>query len=224
MKHFDNRDEGTADRPHAARDYELLGFYAYRQDYALSNGVNLRLRFFLPRNEPAFVQARELTVIKQYQMRPKPEKIATLPGGWREFAGWPVSDVLKPNRIDDSNLGVIVRLNSNEEYQENLAPAILLSSAQLPAAIEEYVLYLKVDSKLRNLDYQVDGAAGYSHAYKYKENAKDRSVEGKSIIDLHFAAKPMPPGAAVLHIQGDYANQPTAKPLSITYRFYHQPL
>src|SRR3974377_439898 len=98
-------------------------------------------------------------------MNPKPEKIAALPNGWREFSGWPVSDVLKPNGVNASNLGVIVRLNSNEEYQETLAPPILPSSAQLPAAIEEYELYLKVDSKLRSLDYKVDGAGGYSHSY-----------------------------------------------------------
>jgi hypothetical protein len=42
MKDSGNRLEGTIDRPHADPEYELLGFYACRQDYPLRDDVNLR--------------------------------------------------------------------------------------------------------------------------------------------------------------------------------------
>jgi hypothetical protein len=87
MKDWGNRKEGTADRPHHALEYELLGFCGYRQDYPLRGDVNLRLRFYLPEDEPFFIQAREIKLDKQYQMLPKPEKVARNPDGWREFMG-----------------------------------------------------------------------------------------------------------------------------------------
>jgi hypothetical protein len=223
MKDWGNRIEGTADRPHAAPDYELLGFYAYRQDYPLRDDVNLRLRFYLPGNEAFFIEAREIKIDKQYEMRPKPEKVLKGPDGWREFTGWPVSAVLNPKKISADNLGVIVRLGRQGEDAQDLRPAVLLAS-QPPPAIEEYVLYLTVRRKLKSLDYQVDGASGYSKAYQHKAGQKDRSIEGRTVIPIRFTGRQFPRGPASLHIEGPYANDLTAEPLSITYRFYHEPL
>jgi hypothetical protein len=223
MKDWGNRVEGTIDRPHAAPDYELLGFFACRQDYPLRDDVNLRLRFYLPENKPFFVEAREIKVDKQYQMLPKAEKVSRAPDGWREFTGWPVSAVLNPKRISADNLGVIVRLDRPGEDAEDLRPAVLLAS-QPPPAIEEYVLYLTVRRKLKSLDYQVSGVSGYSRTYQQKADQKDRSIEGRTVIPIRFTAAQFPPGPATVHIQGPYANDLTAEPLSITYRFYHKPL
>jgi len=223
MKDWGNRKEGTADRPHHALEYELLGFYGYRQDYPLRGDVNLRLRFYLPEDEPFFIQAREIKVDKQYQMLPKPEKVARNADGWREFTGWPVSAVLGPNKISADNLGVIVRLGGAGEDVLDLRPAVLIAS-QPPPAIEEYVLYLTVGRKLRSLDYQVTGASGYSKSYQQKADQKDRSIEGNTVIPIRFAAMQLPPGPASVHLQGPYANDLTAAPLNITYRFYHKPL
>ena len=147
MKDWGNRVEGTVDRPHAAPEYELLGFYAYRQDYPLRDDVNLRLRFYLPENKTFYIEAREIKVDKQYQMKPKPEKVSRNPDGWREFTGWPVSAVLNPKKISADNLGVIVRLDRPGEDAEDLRPAVLLAS-QPPPAISEYILYLTVRRKL----------------------------------------------------------------------------
>jgi len=223
MKDWGNRKEGTADRPHHALEYELLGFYGYRQDYPLRGDVNLRLRFYLPEDEPFFIQAREIKVDKQYQMLPKPEKVARNADGWREFTGWPVSAVLGPNKISADNLGVIVRLGGAGEDVLDLRPAVLIAS-QPPPAIEEYVLYLTVGRKLRSLDYQVTGASGYSKSYQQKADQKDRSIEGNTVIPIRFAAMQLPPGPASVHIEGPYANDLTAAALNITYRFYHKPL
>jgi hypothetical protein len=222
MKDWGNRIEGTMDRPHAAPEYELLGFYAYRQDYPLRDDVNLRLRFYLPEDKRFFVEAREIKVDKQYQMVPKPEKVSRTSDGWREFTGWPVSAVLNPKKISADNLGVIVRLDRPGEDADDLRPAVLLAS-QPPAAIEEYVLYLTVRRKLKSLDYQVSGASGYSKAYQQRADQKDRSIEGRTVIPIRFTAQ-FPPGPATVHIEGPYANDLTAEPLSITYRFYHKPL
>jgi|ERR1039458_7199094 hypothetical protein len=223
MKDWGNRVEGTIDRPHAAPEYELLGFYACRQDYPLREDVNLRLRFYLPENVPFFIEAREIKVDKQYQMRPKAEKVSRNSDGWREFTGWPVSAVLSPKKISADNLGVIVRLSRPGEEPEDLRPAVLLAS-QSPPAIEEYVLYLTVRRKLKSLDYRVDGASGYSRAYQQRADQKDRSIDGRTVIPIRFTAMQFPPGPATVHIQGSYANDINAEPLSKTYRFYHKPL
>ena len=219
-----NRYEGTVDRPNAARDYELLGFFAYRQNFLLRDNVSLLLRFYLPSNEAAFIEAREIRVERQYLMRPKPERVSKHPGGWSEFTGWPVSDVLKPNAIPADNLGVIVRLNNNNEYTEDLAPAILLSSDQsTPSTIESYVIYLTVNKKLKNLDYQITGRSAYSQAYQYKGDQKDRSVEGGTVIPLRFAAKKLPEGPVVVRVHAPYVNNLVDR-LFVEYHFYHKPL
>ena len=223
MKDWGNRVEGTLDRPHADPDYELLGFYAYRQDYPLRADVTLRLRFYLPENQPFFVEAREIKVDKQYQMRPKPERVSRNPDGWREFTGWPVSAVLSPKKISADNLGVIVRLGRPGEDAEDLRPAVLLAS-EPPPAIEEYVLYLTVRRKLKSLDYQVNGASGYSRTYQLKPDRNDRSIEGRTVIPIRFTARQFPAGPAAVRIQGAYANDLTAPLLDITYRFFHKPL
>ena len=171
MKDWGNRFEGTIDRPHAAPEYELLGFYAYRQDYPLRDDVNLRLRFYLPENKPFFIKVREIKVDQQYEMRPKPEKISRNPDGWDEFTGWPVSAVLNPKKISADNLGVIVRLDRPGEDADDLRPAVLLAS-QPPPAIEEYVLYLTVRRELKSLDYQINGVSGYSKTYQQKRTRK----------------------------------------------------
>ena len=223
MKDWGNRREGTIDRPHAAPEYELLGFYACRQDYPLRDDVNLRLRFYLLENRPFFIEAREIKVDKQYQMLPKPENVSRNPDGWREFTGWPLSAVLNPKRISADNLGVIVRLDRPGEDAEDLRPAVLLAT-QSPPAIEEYVLYLTVRRKLKSLDYQINGASGYVADYHQKADQKDRSIEGRTVIPIRFTARQFPPGPATVHIEGPYANDLTAEPLSITYRFYHKPI
>jgi hypothetical protein len=223
MKDWGNRVEGTIDRPHAAAEYELLGFYGYRQDYPLRDDVNLRLRFYLPDNELFYIEAREIKVDKQYQMKPKPQRVSRNSDGWREFTGWPVSAVLSPKRISADNIGVIVRLGRPGEDAEDLRPAVLFAS-QPPPSIEEYVLYLTVRRKLKSLDYQIDGASGYSRAYQQKADQKDRSIEGRTVIPIRFTATQFPSGPATVRIQGPYANDLTAPPLSITYRFFHKPL
>ena len=116
-----------------------------------------------------------------------------------------------------------MRLDRPGEDAEDLRPAILLAS-QPPPAIEEYVLYLTVRRKLKSLDYEVSGVSGYSKTYQQKADQKDRSIEGRTVIPIRFTATQFPPGPATVHIQGPYANDLTAEPLSITYRFYHKPL
>src|SRR5438034_2273644 len=67
-----SRYEGIIERPHALKTYELLGFFANRQALSVNDSTKLRVRFFLPRNEPAYVLAQEIRVEKQYLMRAKP--------------------------------------------------------------------------------------------------------------------------------------------------------
>jgi hypothetical protein len=222
MKDWGNRVEGTVDRPQAAPDYELLGFYAYRQPFSLNDDVNLRIRFYLPEDVPFFIKAREIKVDKQYEMVPHIEKITKNPGGWREFSGWPVSAVLKPNSIPADNLGVIIRLSSPGEDAQELRPAVLLAS-QPPQAIDEYLLYLTVRRQLKSLDYEINGANGYSKSYQQEKDQKDRSIEGQTVIPIRFTAGLLPPGPVSVHIHGPYANDLTTS-LDITYRFYHEPL
>jgi len=232
LKDWGNRVEGTQFHPNGLRDYELLGFYAYREDFSLRDDVNLRLRFFVPEDEPVFVEARELTAYKQYAMRAKSGSISKVYGGWSEFPSpnthtkWPVSDVLKPNGITSENLGVIVRLKTNAEYEEHIAPAMLFDERQPPqSAIAEYILYLKFAKTLRYMEYRVDGVGGYSKIYPWVNPAspKDPSVEAGPKIAVKIPAQPIPAGPVTIHIGGPYANSTSPK-LEIIYHFYHKPL
>jgi hypothetical protein len=228
LKDWGNRLEGDESlHPNGLRDYELLGFYSYLQDFPLRDDVSLRLRFFPPQeNEAAFVEARGLTARKQYAMRPKDGTVKKLPNGWREFTGWPVRDVLKPAAIGSGNLGVIVRLKTNQEYEENLAPAILLDERQqIPAAVGDYVLYLKFGQSLKSLEYEVDGVSRYSQSYTYAnpDNPKDASVASGIKTAIQFSARQIPAGPVTIHIAREYANSTKTAP-EIVYYFYHKQL
>ena len=60
LRDWGNRYEGLVDRPNALRDYELLGFFAYREPWELVDDVNLRVLFYVPAVTPAFLQVQEI--------------------------------------------------------------------------------------------------------------------------------------------------------------------
>ena len=221
MKDYGNRVEGTAYHPQNAKSYEILGFFAHREAFPLTDGIKLRLSFFQPDQKvKAFVSANELRVEKQYEMKAK--TITLRSDGWSEFSDWPVSVVLKPNKITADNLGVVVRLGNDNEANEELAPVVLVSTAQGPAAIREYTLYLKADKQLRSVDFQVT-AEGFKKTFHYREGQRNRAVEENTVIPLNFPAVGIPMGPVTIEIRAPIANSLNGV-LTPRVQFYHKPL
>jgi len=216
-----NRYEGTTTQLHALRNYELRGFFADRPNFLLQQNSMLALKFFLPPNSKPFISAKEIRVAKQYLMLAKEESVSLKPGDWSEFKDWD-GKFLKQNAIPPDNLGVVVRLNSEAEYNEEIAPVILTAdSSPQPKSIREYTMYLTVHAKLRNIDYKV---TGYDKPFLYKENDKNRSVEARSVVLLKIPTDKLPTGPIRVEITGQYANSTnSSEKLSARYRFYHQP-
>jgi hypothetical protein len=214
------RYEGLIDRPHALKKYELRGIFANRKSFGINDSTNLRLRFFLPEKEDAYVSAQEIRLELQYLMRPNAPFLTLKPGGWSEFSAWPVATVIRPKKILLENIGVIVRLKSDAETNEEIAPVVLQASGDPPPeTIDDYTLYLIADAKLRSVEYQVTGGS-YNHTFPYKEREKDRSVEKGSVMEFSIPAGSLPIGPIMVHIQGPYANSLTEK-LNARFRFYH---
>jgi hypothetical protein len=215
-KDLGNRYEGVIDRPQAKLDYELLGFFAYREPYDLKDDVDLRVRFFLPGRDRIFLTGREIRIDKQYLMRPKPEKLNLKPGHWSEFSGWPTRDVIRPLGLPWTNLGVIVRRGADGEAAGTLAPALLYHS-QPPRTITEYELLLTCSRKLERLEYEVSNESGSVH----REYRQDHSFERGSILHIQFETKDLPQGPLRLRISGPYANE-VNQGLFAEYDFYHR--
>jgi hypothetical protein len=120
---FEDRYEGLMDHPEAMRDYEILGFFGYDKPFPIPNSGLLHIAYFLPRGDAiSFFYAKEIVVDTQYFMEPKLERLAAREDAWNSFA-WPVKEVIVPNKVDASKLGVIIGLR-DPRFDDLLAPAV----------------------------------------------------------------------------------------------------
>ncbi|HEY1731255.1 MAG TPA: hypothetical protein VGG15_05885, partial [Terriglobales bacterium] len=140
--------------------------------------------------------------------------------------------------IDAKNLGVVVRLGSDNEYAGNLAPALFYTENDLPVLnIDRYNLVLKIQEKsLSSLSYRwsYEPAAGssgqsvtnpppcfYSAADPCSRHQPRESIEQNSTVTLELNLAHVPAGYIRVSIEGDYHNEDGK--LLATYRFYHEP-
>ena len=221
-----NRYEGFLDRPNAKHNLELLGFYAFRQPVEEDRSTLLHVAFYLPEDEPVYLEAREIYNHAQYRMQALDQAIARHSGGWSYFGDWPVRDVLLPNHIPLTNLGVTIRLKSDNEFARDLAPAILYADPRPDApprniAVDAYSMYLLVNKPLSSLTYQLLAPSvpprlctvnPFSpHLCKATEKTAPTPVPSGAIVKLEFAraglqSAPHTPTAVTVRILGHIAN------------------
>jgi hypothetical protein len=215
-----NRFEGQRETPHAAPNYELRGFFAYREDYPLAKETRLRVRFFVPPEESAaFLEAQEVNEEKQYHMEPKDGSFRTLPGAWSEFAPWPVKDVLLPLGLTPEKLAVVVHLRTPSEYGEELAPAVLYES-QFPREVKNYTVYWSSTLRLKQLEYGIYGGGPARPLTEFRQQDGSTMIEPEQVVHLHIDAGGLAYGWCTIRLRGRYVNR--NDPLLAEYRFYHK--
>ena len=125
-----NRYEGVGYRVLQASPavLNLISFVSLKERIDPQVAADLALEFYAGGAAVESVVARELGPIKNYRMEP----FAPASGwaaGWNRFTGWNTADVLRPQGIPLSNVGVLVRLTDADPFREHIAPAVVRNVA-----------------------------------------------------------------------------------------------
>lgn len=140
-----NRWEGFKDQSVSNYPVELISAIV-RNSTESQNGMPevLKIKFYLNEESKAFLTVREIDNKFFYWMDGvQPDRWQK---GFNDFE-WPTTDVLqKLGRIDMYNLGIVVRMNSDNQsgLQEQVAPAIFYHTNR-PSKITEYLFTFKTD-------------------------------------------------------------------------------
>lgn len=241
------RYEGLFDQPNARRAYDILSFRAVSSpgdlDSVKAPDSTLHVGYFVPEGlppnssdeGPVSIRVRQIHGRVHYLM--KSYDPAHDPKKWNVFS-WPEKDVLLTSPVDIKNLGVVVRLGGDNEYNENLAPALFFSNApKQPLTIRRYELVLKIqEGALTSLSYRwsvegnheapdptakISGLCFYSPAAACSAHPVKGTIEDSSVITLSLDLADVPPGQVHLSIEGQYQNEDGK--LLANYHFFHQP-
>lgn len=220
LKRWPNRYEGLVDRPNAKADYEIRGFFAYRDtDNAIKDG-DLRLMYYVPAGASiASFQVAEIISETQYQMTPLDGALAHAPGAWNSFTNWPVGDVIVPKHVDPNNLGAVVHMRSSAQ-PDLLAPVLLYSASTAPTAISEYRLYLLSRRALRTVQCTV-AAGGATRACTTKPSLLAINSGMPVAFALNVKDLPAGPVPVAVRIEGEYANNADGDSLEAEIHFVH---
>ncbi len=208
-----NRYEGTIERAVSQLDLDLLSLTSAREK--LEGDEELNVRFYLPESISAEIVARELVEAVHYWMLSKPFEPAE--AGWRDFGPWPTSEVLSKNQISFDNIGVLVRVQSEQSNADVLSPAMIYhSSPGEPSG--DYTFLFQPSVPLRRLDYSVYrvGADGAEILSASLGETKRAGVPFAVEIDLTGESS----GLMRLELAGKYRNR-TGGPVR-EYEFYHR--
>ncbi len=226
--HNPDRYEGLLDEPNAKFEVDVLGFFGFRGGLDAGTADKLHILYFSGTAEPGFIQVREISSETNYVMQSKDD-----PGGgarWREFA-WPVKPVIQKNEIDPRDLGVIVRLGSDQDYGPELAPALFFGgqAPRFPVNPVTYDLILRVQYSLTDLRYDIRTGNQLRMSCHYSPSqpcgpppiGKELRIEAESPIHVHFTLKDPNPVDVSIHLEGTRVN--SSNKLIANYRFHHQP-
>lgn len=141
--------EGIKPRPVSGFGLELISATIEHDGKAAAIGDQLRLKFFLGRQRPAYLVVRELDQRLFYWLDKAKSSWVV---GYNTFS-WPTSSVLRYfPELNMADLGIVVRLDKEEPGAlETVAPATLSSSADTDAPLTGYkfVFKLRDDAQVR---------------------------------------------------------------------------
>jgi hypothetical protein len=225
-----NRYEGLMDQPNARREYSVVAFFAFREKMPAHPTGVLHVKYYVPQEAPVFIQARQMTWRTNYLMQSKKDSVQKTAAQWGEFQ-WPIDKVIGRFNVDATSLGITVRLNSDSESGEQLAPAVFYNQAEPHEPIGKYQLFLRIQlHSLAHLAYEIErrGFAPQTCHYTAQRTCaaapggEDGSVEVGSVVPLEIdLSQARDPGEVTIHIKGEYKNSDDK--IQATYRFYHQP-
>jgi len=203
--------EGIQPTPVSGYDVELLSALVGSSARTSAWPEDLRLRFYLPEPEPAFITVRQLRSRSTYYW------LDNVESRWRASAfndfSWPTEPVLqKLTSVKLEDLGVVVRLGQElPGRREVVAPAILAASK--PAGTREsYRFTFKTNGTAYVTAEVLRGDAVVLRRPQTREKAG-------SPFTVRWSARGQPEGEYRLALSGFFDdNTPLAKEVS----FYHR--
>jgi hypothetical protein len=156
-----NRYEGVGYRtPQAAPAKLALVSFLAERPAGQSLAAELTVRFYLPAPQPNVqILARELNPVREYRMEALPVQ-GGWTAGWNSFKGWRTADVLGPEEIPASNLGVLVGDAANVRGARIYAAVLQPSDAPPAARVERYVAHLKPSFRASGGTFSVTKGCG----------------------------------------------------------------
>ena len=207
-----NRCEGLIDLEVSRPDLVLLSFAGHRELF--DDDVDLKVKFFLPRDAEVVIQGRELRDQRQYRMESK--AVAYRARAWNEFGPWPTGEVLTREGIPASNLGVLIEVADDGR---ELAPAFVYHS-ELPASVDRYTLILRPNKTLSQVTYTLYRLAGDEELEVERQPLGSRPASRPFPIRLD--AESLDEGPLRLVIEAAVKNR--REEILRQYDFYHKPL
>lgn len=148
-----NRYEGVITRDVVGPDLQVLSLMGFFEPFR--GNVNLKVRFFYPRQGDLSITAQEIVDLRQYWMEVKP--LGWSPGSWNEFKPWPTGDVILREDVAPDNIGVLIRLDGNDQ----LLPAFTYHSS-VPDRATRYAMHLRTGKHLRSVRFTLSGVGADS--------------------------------------------------------------
>ena len=222
---FGNRWEGLKSEFNSRPKYQIRAVFADDDVASANRNAVLRISYYVPPDATVSgVQAWELHDVLNYQMRPK--QLPDKPDSWVTFAPWPVRDVLAPNGIAPSSLGVLIRLR-DAQTPELFAPALLYTETP-PRQVSAYTIYLTSDTAVAHVRCLVrdkNGSLKGANRVPYSCTLADgaHSFPGKLPAKLTINAADLPAGLVSVTILGEYPDDESGDALHAEVHFFHQP-
>jgi len=238
------RYEGLHDQLNARREYDVLGFRAYTSvasaELPTDKPLMLSIQYCRPKKIPlvvpgsdtAFIEVQQLSSQVNYLMKASQSRASESDFGWKSFS-WPTKDVINRHGINPNYLGVVIHWGQDNEYAEDIQPAVLTGGPTPPphgpGRIQRYVLTLRVWPSLRSLSYEIRSNGGQSKICYYEDDQsscaqmkpkEQTSIESGSLVNLNLDMSNMPDGEASVHIDGNYNNSDGK--LTANFRFMHE--
>jgi hypothetical protein len=217
-----NRFEGLVSLPIAGSDRPALDLISFTGAFeTFSEGVDLRVRFFLPASiATAQVVAQELSQDRFYWMESKSQKWT--PGTWSVFGPWPTRDVIVPKEVAPSNIGVVVFLDNTVEGRASVAPAFVEHSAGAATMTRYRVQLRPVRTTLSAVTYRLERIESDRAALVETKRLVVERPNGRPFrIELDSAA--LPEARYRLTVVGDIKNDSVVK-VTRQYEFEHRTL
>jgi hypothetical protein len=142
-------------------------------------------------------------------MEPKPTFLTNKPG-WRYFRNWHTVDVLLQKQIASSQLGILIRLGSENIGNTRLAPGLIYFS-KLPDTIKIYHLDIFTMRAVRQFYFEVHGSNNYKSSYPAGPSGN------RSIISLAFDASGIPEGPTSVLISAPHELQKDKLELQVDF-------
>lgn len=222
-----NRYEGLAPELNALRKYDVRGIFAADNVSVVNSKTGqLTVAFYVPAGDRvSLFLTRELQPLTHYRMEPKLSNTWPNFGAWNVFSHWPVADVLVPNNIKPSDLGIVIELR-DPRTPDMFAPALFYSDDDKPAKVDEYSIFLLSDVAVERLRCTVrdqDGntrAGGFSYSCDVPKNGQ---MPGSTTAAFRVHAAHLPRGLVTVNISGEYPGDESGSRLNAEIHFFREP-